>query len=58
MKKLLCLCLAAWMLLGMCACHRDDGTVEPPPAVSQTVGAEETTPPEQAPDQPASPSGS
>ena len=39
MKKLLCLCLAAMTLLTLCACHRDDDAIEPPPAVSQTMAA-------------------
>ena len=64
MKKLLCLCLAAGMLLSVCACHKDDGGQDdPPPAVSETTPAgdgqtaSDDTPPETAPDQPESPSG-
>ena len=67
MKKLFCLCLAAGMLLSVCACHKTEtGTTDPPPAVSETTPpaegdgqtADDTTPPEQSPDQPTSPSGS
>ena len=67
MKKLLCLCLAAGILLSVCACHKTgSGTTQPPPAVSETTApaegdgqtADDAAPPEQAQDQPASPSGS
>ena len=63
MKKLIAVTVLLAVMAGLTACGRDDdtgsGVTEPPAAVSETAPADDTTtPPEQSPDQPTSPSGS